>query len=430
MVEATGKNRVRRGPIAATQSTEMERMRATLRWKTVLLAGMLLLPSAALAQVTTDQQSKTAPSDTVGPSELQNFSLPGNVTKKAEQQPQAPTNQTPAPPNLEQAPAETVQFATGTVRRGGAPSKVTRTIAAPVAHSPTHVAASPLVPTAPSPLPLNQNSGAPQPGPQPTFSSASLPAVSGGSPSSPHPLSVVPWLLAALALIAAAAFLLWRRHSRDVFAAIPTYDTFVPPEPVPAPRLTPSPSPRARAPQPVATPKAPQTIGIVSTRLRPSLELTVQPLRCLLEEDRVVLEFELELFNAGAAPARGVLAEASLFNAGTNQEQDLATFYAEPVGAGDRVDAIPAMKRMAFTSQIVAPRTAIQEFELGGRKAVVPLLAVKADYEWSGGRAQTSTAFLVGRETKNDKLGPLHVESVPREFRSLAAHPLPTGIKT
>ncbi|HZU50455.1 MAG TPA: hypothetical protein VE968_01125 [Sphingomicrobium sp.] len=235
-------------------------------------------------------------------------------------------------------------------------------------------------------------------------------------------------------------FLLWRRRQPEYYAGGADFDLFVPaapagpgPQRAPVPQLQPrtvsppetQPSPAPPSPKPVTSPK-----GIVSTRLRPVLELAVQPVRCLLEDERVVLEFELELFNSGAAPARSVLAEASLFNAGQNQDQELARFFAKPLGAGERVDSILPMKRLAFVSQVIAPRTAIQEYELGGRKVFVPVLAFNAIYSWSGGEAQTSLAFLVGRDTASEKLGPLLLERGPRQIVKLAARPLPTALRT
>ena len=156
----------------------------------------------------------------------------------------------------------------------------------------------------------------------------------------------------------------------------------------------------------------------------------MQPLRCLVEDSQVTIEFEIDLFNAGTAPARAVLAEASLLNAGASQDQDLAAFFANPVGAGQRLDAIPPLKRITLTSQVVAPRAAIQEYELAGRKAFVPVIAFNALYEWSGATGQTSAAYLVGRATKSDKLGPLRLGSGPREYRGLAAHVLPSVVRT
>ena len=156
----------------------------------------------------------------------------------------------------------------------------------------------------------------------------------------------------------------------------------------------------------------------------------MQPLRCLVEDSQVTIEFELELFNTGTAPARAVLAEASLLNAGATQDQALTAFFENPVGAGQRLDAIPPMKRINLTSRVVAPRASIQEYELAGQKAFVPVLAFNALYEWSGGKAQTSAAYLVGRETRSDKLGPLRLDRGSRAFSSLAARELPATLRT
>ena len=156
----------------------------------------------------------------------------------------------------------------------------------------------------------------------------------------------------------------------------------------------------------------------------------MQPLRCLFDEEQVTIEFEVELFNSGTAPARAVIAEASLFNASAGQEQELAAFYARPPAAdGDRIDSIPPMRRMSFTNRVVAPRAAVQEYELAGRKSFVPVLAFNAQYEWSGGKGQSSLAFLLGRETRSDKLGPLHLDG-SREVRGLGARVLPNAVRT
>lgn len=156
----------------------------------------------------------------------------------------------------------------------------------------------------------------------------------------------------------------------------------------------------------------------------------MQPLRCLVADDQVTIEFEVDLYNAGTAPARAVLAEASLLNASATQDEELAAFFANPVGAGERLDAIPPMKRVTLTSRVVAPRAAIREYELAGRKAFVPVIAFNALYEWSGGKEQTSAAYLVGRGTAGDKLGPLRLDAGAREFRGLDARPLPTAVRT
>jgi hypothetical protein len=239
--------------------------------------------------------------------------------------------------------------------------------------------------------------------------------------------SLWPWIAAALALAAGAGFLLWRRWPREVAAAGPQFDLLVtgPSEP----EL----QPRAPAPTPLAAPpprRAAVASGTVASRLRPALELGFHPLRCQVDDDQVAIEFELELFNAGAAPARAVLAEASLLNAGATQEHDLAVFFANPHGIGERLDLIPPMKRVSFRSQVVAPRAAVQEYELAGRKSFVPVIAFNALYEWSGGKAQSSAAYLVGRDTQQDKLGPLRLDRGAREYHGLGARPLPSAVRT
>jgi len=156
----------------------------------------------------------------------------------------------------------------------------------------------------------------------------------------------------------------------------------------------------------------------------------VRPLRCVVDDQQVTIEFELELFNSGAAPARAIHAEASLINASATQDQELAAFFANASAAADRLDVIPPMKRIALTSRVVAPRSAIREYELAGRKSFVPLIAFNAVYEWSSGTAQTSAAYLVGRETNGEKLGPLRLDLGPRELNGLGARALPVGVRS
>ena len=262
----------------------------------------------------------------------------------------------------------------------------------------------------------------------------SAPTADVGPPAEPFALfrglPLWPWIAAAaLAIVTAAGFLLWRRWPRELAVDGPQFDLLAPapPEPRP-PTRPPAPAPVPAAAQPLR--RSIPGAGIVASRLRPALELGFHPLRCHVDDDQVAIEFELELFNAGTAPARAVLAEASLLNAGATQERDLAAFFGNPNGVGERLDVIPPMKRVNFTSRVVAPRAAVQEYELAGRKAFVPVIAFNALYEWSGGSAQSSAAYLVGRDTQQDKLGPLRLDQGAREFRGLGARPLPSAVRT
>ncbi|HEX8840603.1 MAG TPA: hypothetical protein VF750_09065, partial [Sphingomicrobium sp.] len=113
-------------------------MRASLRWKSLLLGGIMLVPGASLAQSAPDAaQSGTPATDAVGPQELQNFSLPGNVTKPADQPATAaPTATAPAATN---APAEATRPAPAPLRRAPAqrePARQAAAVAAPTAQPP------------------------------------------------------------------------------------------------------------------------------------------------------------------------------------------------------------------------------------------------------------------------------------------------------
>lgn len=419
-------------------------MRASLRWKNLLLGGLLLASDPALAQSAPDPAPSSTPAtDAVGPQELQNFNLSGKVTKPADQPAAtagAPTAAAPISSSPDQPRTAAVPVRHSAPQRQQArQTEVATSAPSSAAKAPAQPALTNFTPSLSAPPPASVTTPAPvgTAGAQTSFPTTSVPAPPTETLAPEHRLLIWPWLLAALVLAGATLFLLWRRRQQAAFAG-PQFDLFVPPEPAPKPQPAPAPPratapPATPAPQPAPVPPKPappRSAGIVSTRLRPSIEIAVQPIRCVVEEDRVVLDFELELHNSGTAPARAVLAEASLFNAGATQDRELSAFFANPVGAGERLDAIPPMKRMTFTNQVIAPRAAIQEYELGGRKVFVPIIAFNALYLWSGGHAQTSAAYLVGRDTGREKLGPLSLEQGPREIGKLAGKPLPIGLQT
>jgi hypothetical protein len=404
-------------------------MRAILRGIAALLVGAVwLAPAAAVAQETQQAPpttSSTPSSDSVGPRELQNFSLPGSVTKPSDQQAPTPAAASPsAAPSSSEAPNSTPPAAHRAAQTREQPRHAATTVPASV---PPPTTAQPTQ-LSPPPTLVSPVQAAPTAAGQPSFALPSLPPRPTAGFAPQHGFPFLPWLLAALALAGGTAFMMWRRRLREALAAVPQFDLFTAPEPVLAP--APPPDPVPARPPPALKPKAPVASGIVASRLRPSIELGVHPLRCVVEDSQVVIEFEVELFNTGTAPARAVLAEASLLNAGETQDKELITFFANPVGAGERLDSIPPMRRVNFASRVVAPRSAIQEYEVAGRKAFVPVIAFNALYEWSGGKAQTSAAYLVGRETKGEKLGPLHLDLGPRAFTSLGARTLPATVRT
>lgn len=142
-----------------------------------------------------------------------------------------------------------------------------------------------------------------------------------------------------------------------------------------------------------------------------------------------MVEFEIELFNSGNAPARALLVEARLFNAGPDQDAQIGEFFANPVALGERIPVIPPLKRMAVRSQAVARRDQVLAYEFAGHPVFVPLIGFNALYSWTGGEGQTSVGHLIGRDTKGEKLAPFRLDLGPHIFRNLAARLLPIGIR-
>ena len=178
---------------------------------------------------------------------------------------------------------------------------------------------------------------------------------------------------------------------------------------------------------PPAEPTKP--VGVVSSRLRPWIDLNFSPLACDIEPDRLVLHFDLEMFNSGSAVARDLLVEVSLFNPGPTQEQDIAAFFAKPPGPGERIPGIAPLKRMSIRNSIIAERANIQTVELAGKQVYVPVVGFNVYYRGSVGGAQTSASYLVGRETGREKLGPVALGSKPRQIAGLGVRPLPIAVR-
>jgi hypothetical protein len=388
-----------------------------------LAAGLLLGSAPALAQAAQQPATNPPPSDTIGPRELQNFSLSGTVTQPS----QGPVATRPARRPARTVAAPSTADVAASVSEPAPPPQ-----AAPSAKpAPVRIAtAEPRAQSGPakpvsfnfSPADTAPVQSAPQPAPPPALTdSDSAPA----SLAPAHGPSIFPWLLAALVIGAAAAFLLWRGRSREAYAGAARFDAF---SPTPTP---PIPTPPVRAPPPAAPRPAPppNATGVVSTRLRPWLDLTFVPLRCVVEDERVTFEFDLDMFNSGSRPARDVLVEASMFNAGVTQDQEIGAFFANPVAQGERIPEILPLKHVAVRTAVVAERSQLRVFEAAGRQVFVPLIAFNALYRWSDSESQTSAAYLLGRNTSGEKMAPFRADLGPRVFPGVGARALQIGVR-
>ena len=383
--------------------------------------------------------------ETIGPAQLRGFDLQGRVTRPANEPaatPAQPANTASAPPRSGEAVPADAAAATNNraaVSTGQPPQSqvADRQEAAPFITPEQE-------PVTPS-LPLDVNTGtAAQPGfnDEPTASTSSL-APNGGS-------LPWPWIAALIALIGGGAFIAWSRRGRRQRYADPGRLAFagLAPElgetkPFPPARPRPDPAPpRAQPVPPVPRPDpvppraqpAPKPVDsglIVSTKLKPQLNVEFHPDRVLVTEQDVMLQFEIVIANVGSAPARDVLVEGRLFTAHVGQDQEIAAFFTSPQTEGDRMSSIAPLGRISLKSVARLPLDQIHRFEAGGRKMFVPMVGFNIMYRFGSSDGQASASFLVGRGNEADeKLAPFRIDLGPRVFRGLASRPHSIGLQT
>lgn len=447
--------------------------------------GAALMPGAAFGQATPATNNSAG---AIGPTQLRNFSLGAKPAIEAPAQdvpsdlitprrvpgrpvrtePRVIREPQPAPPST---PARAAPSAT----TGSAPIS-SPVVQAPPPAAPTRVnepAASEVTVILP---PANPLSARPTPA-----NEADIPRISSQPMGTTAPLqqagdqdsdSTLPWIIALLLAGGAALAFFFRARWRGqpVLAAGPIAlpreiePRSFPPAPPPPPPAPPAPQP---APQPAAPPVArpltrapvsggitvkrpnafasPQPApppppllsrptGIISTRLRPSIEIEFVPDRAVIDEAQASVRFDVMVTNSGNAPARNVLVEACMINAGPEQDAELRRFFDAPVGAGDRIASIAPLATLALKSVVSLPLDQVRAYEINGRRLFVPLVAFNALYEWGSNTGQTSASFILGRATSSSdgegdgdsRMAPLRLDLGPRIFRGLEGrrHPL------
>ena len=360
----------------------------------------------------------------IGPRELQDFSLPGTRVRQSEPAPTAPTPRAPRPTTTTTPDASTAPHET--------PVAAARSARPAVAPTPSAKVSQPR-PAAPPP-PTATDLSAP-PADVSELPATALPAPSAVLPPSAPSMPWWPWLLALLAAAGAAAFVYFRRQQSDetlAYAGAGLSETVLaaPRTPAPAPRAMPEPAP---VPAPTSLPKPmppPLAGGIVSTAFRPELEFTFTPLSVAIDEaGTAMVVFDLVVHNHGSAPARDVLVEAGMFNAGPLQDTVIGTFFANPRAEGDRIPVIAPMSQIGVRSRVSIAGDRLSPVEMEGRKLLVPLVAFNALYRWSGGETQRSASFLVGRGNNDAaKLAPFALDRGSRAWGDVAARSHSSGL--
>ena len=92
--------------------------------------------------------------------------------------------------------------------------------------------------------------------------------------------------------------------------------------------------------------------------------------------------------------------------------------------------SIGPMKRVNLRRQVGLALNQIRVLDAGGRKVFVPLIAFNVSYNWSGGVGQTANIYMVGRDTKGEKMAPFRLDLGRRIFRGTTALALPTAVRS
>ena len=398
------------------------------------LAILSLAAAPALAQ---DNATVAAPAPVIppapkpgaiGPGELSNFSLPGTVTRSADKPAATPTP-APSPSATATKPTATRPAATTVAPANARPVATANDLfrRPPTLPNSSDVASTGVAsPVIASPIPMPQREG------------------SSG-------MTLWPWAIALLAIVGAG--LLWfgrhRRQGQRYAAAGSAIDIVLPPEPSPRPDPTPAvpvpvptgsrrPLPTTLMPKPAPVPAQaiaprPDPIipgGIVSTGLRPWIDVELSPDRALLDEQGAAIAFEVTLFNSGSAAARDVVIEAKLLNAGASQDVELSAFFTAEATLSDPIPQIAPYARVPLRSAVRLPRSAISEYDYEGRKLFMPLVAISVRYRWSTGDGQSAAGFLVGQGTEGqEKLAPLRIDRGARSWKGLGARRYEKGVR-
>ena len=401
-------------------------------WRIAL--GFLMTWAAPLAAQTVSNNTQPttvtppAATDTVGPRELRNFNLGGTVIKRAE--PEAATVPAPQPEAAAPRTATTISAPQSArsqpTRKAAPPAEITART------SPSRAETAPR--SDPQPAAVDNAPPPSQPLSIPAATTPSIPAPGAAAQWSP-------WWLTALALAAGGGLLMWRRRQqqRPVTDAIgDMLERQRPPPPVPAmaprpaapPRAAPTPRP-APPPVPQSRPLDPADGAIVSRGLTPQIGFEFTPLRAEIDATgAAMLSFELTVINGGGAPARDLLVEAMMINAGPRQDEEISHFFRNPIGRGDRIPMLAPMGRVKLRMRVPLPAERLAPLEIEGRRLLVPLIAVNALYRSVAGAEQKSASFLVGRGGEDGgKMGPFSLDRGARTWTGLSTRQHSAGLQ-
>jgi hypothetical protein len=355
-----------------------------IRTMVAATGALLLLAGAGGAHAQGNNAAPANPPPTIGPPQLRDFSIQPRqriVTQPPPVQAQPPT--IAAPPPATTTPQQRAPAARpGPEARGPAAP-------APLTAPPPAQSAPAATPTPAAPEPQAQ------PGPA-TPAAKAAPAPAPAPETSAFPWAyVIPGILLAL-----LGFALFRRRRRG--AEIGEAAGAVAPEA------------SARA----AIGARPEPVP------RPWLELELKAERLASTDAESVVQFELEIVNAGTAPARNLRVDVKMFNAGQEQDKEIGAFFriAGRESTKCSLPGVHADTTVAIKGEVAMARADMRAVVLENKYLFIPVIAVNVLYDWGDGRTgQTSKSYVVGRELEQPsaKMGAFRVDLGPRIWRTV-----------
>jgi hypothetical protein len=341
-------------------------------------AAALLLAAAALPLTPLIAQETAPPADepaaeAPAPDATTSIPPPAATTPVQTNETVSPAPATEAEIAREPAPARTTTRRTTTTTTRSATRRAPATVITPAPVAVVPVPADTLPPLATAPLP-------------PPVAQAPPLEVLPETPPAPVTTTVetedsrdslLPWLLAGLALIAALAFfaLRSRRRRTDVYDEIHDERTYAPAEPVHV-------APVAAAP--IVTP-----VETVVPAGRPELELAMRPRRAGVSGDDARVEFELTVGNTGPVAAENVRISTWMLAAGSSEAESAL------IVPRDHADTAPVTIG-AGESRTMEASVALPTAEVDG-DSVLPVVVADARYRLpDGSEGRTSASFAVG----------------------------------
>lgn len=397
------------GPVAAFGGGSGESFYGVMRMKGSMVFGRagVWLAAAMLPAIAVAQSNSATPPVT--------FSLPPS------------TRATPAPiptsgpiiaPLVRPTPTPSIlKIPTPTATATPAPRPTDRTYGADAISGVVNIVTKRQVtgvPTAPSPTPTPTASATPAPTPSATPVPAAVAPSTPEQPSNGISTGTIAIGGILLALVAAGAFLLGRRHRVLEVVAIDRI-----------------PEPAALPPEPATVPEpAPSTVAIPARRVvadepQPKLEITLIPRRAGTNLMSAAVDYRVVVRNTGPVAARDVRFAMYMLTASARQAQDLQMVFTagieQPMVAP--FELAPGQD-IDLSGIAMLPRDNINVMTIEGRPWFVPVLAMKAEYRWGenvGAPGIATAAHMIGIDRgEGAKMAPFRLDGGPHMHPEVA----------